>query len=195
MRANTIDDWRQNDGATKKRPMESLKLAFPSGVFYFVARLSLQTFSKTGNCRKLKLAPQLPDNVKSISNMMSARCWRERRTFWPALVFWLWLSSFVFGFAASDALHSPNCPEQLALRAASHSHMTHEASALQMSALHVDASCPMCLLQGGAQGILLLALIWVVPLSGAPIFAAFRATCAVARPLIYGARGPPVSLA
>ena len=128
--------------------------------------------------------------------MMSARHWRECRSFWRAFVFWAWLASFIFGFAASDLLHAPDCPEELALRAASRSDAASGPTAMRVSAsraLHVDAGCATCLLQMGALGVVLPVLIWALPLLGAPTFAAQRSTRAVARPLIRSARGPPVS--
>ncbi len=154
-----------------------------------------------------RLALALFDNVKSVSNMMSAREWRSGRAFWCALVFWVWLASFVFGFAASDLLHTANCPEQLALRAAHNREMApnathsaapdaaHEAAATsQLSvwhAFHVDASCPTCLLQVGAQGILGVAMPLSVPLLVAAFFARSHYSHRIARARMIGARGPP----
>lgn len=123
--------------------------------------------------------------------MMSARHWKDRRPFWQALIFWVWLASFVFGFAASDLFHAANCPDQWALRASSHG-----ASVAQLSHAHasqLDVSCPTCLLQLGAQGILALALIFSAPLFAARFRARPRPVYTIARALIYGARGPPVS--
>ena len=128
--------------------------------------------------------------------MMSARHWRECRSFWRAFVFWAWLASFIFGFAASDLLHAPDCPEELALLAASKVKAASGPTAMRVSAsraLRVDAGCATCLLQTGAPGVLLSALVWAAPLLGAPVFAAQRLAHAVARPLICSARGPPVS--
>ena len=126
-------------------------------------------------------------------NMMSARHWRARRSFWRAFVFWAWLASFIFGFAASDLLHAPDCPEELALRTASKAASGSTAMRVSASrALHVDGLCPTCLLQMGAQGVMGSALIWAVPSLGAPVFALWRAFHTFARPLICSARGPPV---
>ena len=128
--------------------------------------------------------------------MISARHWRERRAFWQTFVFWAWLASFIFGFAASDVFHGPNCPEQLALRAAHNHDVAQDATFSQLSVLHAasgDAICPTCLLQLGALGVLVLALALSVPFVGAAIFARPRPSHSIAHALIYGARGPPVS--
>ena len=125
--------------------------------------------------------------------MISARHWRERRNFGLALIFWVWLASFVFGFAASDAFHTASCPEQLALRAARDGGPT-IAPASAAHAFALDLDCPTCLLQLGAQGILIIALLLVAPFAVAFIYADSFSAYVSARALSYSARGPPVSI-
>ena len=126
--------------------------------------------------------------------MMSACRWRERRALWHALVFWCWLASFVFGFAASDLFHTANCPEELALRASARPVDSASARAQLAPAhpLQLDASCPTCLLQLSAQGVLGAALTLAVPFAAALLLRRLRAAHAVFRPLPGGARGPPL---
>ena len=125
--------------------------------------------------------------------MMSARHWRDYRVFWRTFIFWAWLASFVFGFAASDLFHAANCPEQLALCASTHNFA--RASVVQLpSALHalpLDADCLSCLLQLGTQGILVAALILTVsPFIALKHARLFRLRSGARAP-ISGARGPP----
>ena len=130
---------------------------------------------------------------------MYARHPKDGRAFWRALVFWAWLTSFIFGFAASDWFHAPNCPEQLALRAAHHHGATRDdatrgsaISQLEPQVLQPNAVCPTCLLQLDAQGIPVQTEFLPAPLAATPILARSPHTCALARPLLYNARGPPV---
>lgn len=127
--------------------------------------------------------------------MMSARLWRDRRVFWHALIFWAWLASFAFGFAARDLFHAPNCPEQLALRAAHHrsaSGASKFSAPSESHALQIELVCLSCLLQLDGQGIIvtaqiLAALLVILTLHARPILVR-----SIARPLIYSARGPPL---
>ena len=123
--------------------------------------------------------------------MMSARHWKERRNFWQTLIFWAWLSSFLFGFAGSDLFHTANCPDQLELRASNHiSTIAHFPAS---HAFQFDVDCSSSLLQLSAHGIVVLALVLSVAFVAVLTFTRPRSSHAVARALIIGARGPPVS--
>ena len=124
---------------------------------------------------------------------MSAHRWNANRISWRALVFWVWLASFVFGFAASDLFHPANCPEQMALRASGHDTGAPRAQASHSHALQLDTLCPTCLLQLDAQGILALTLVLLAPLFIALIGLSAHSSHVAARTLITSARGPPVS--
>ena len=139
---------------------------------------------------QLSLARHLFDNVKSVSLMMSARRWRNSRVFWRTFIFWAWLSSFVFGFAASDLLHAANCPEQATLRASTHG----ADSSAHVSAphfFHLDAHCLSCLLQLSGHAILAAALAALSVCFARAVFACPTSVEVGARVLIWGARGPP----
>ena len=121
--------------------------------------------------------------------MISARHWRERRAFWHALVFWAWLASFVFGFAASDLFHTATCPDQLALHSAA------QPTGSQFSAPHalsVDVECASSLLQLIGQSVLVATALWVLPLMAMLVAARLLPIHALSRALVCVARGPPV---
>ena len=123
--------------------------------------------------------------------MISVRHWRMRPAKWVSLIFWLWLTSFVFGFAGGDLFHTAQCPDETALRAARDG-----GPRLSQSLAHIfslDADCPTSLLQMGAQGILVLAPTWVAPLFVLLAFAILRSACLSARALSHQSRGPPLS--
>ena len=125
---------------------------------------------------------------------MSTRFWRDRRVFWHALVFWAWLASFIFGFAASDLLHAPNCPEQLALHAAHHHggpSDSHFLSSPSSHTLQTEVICLSCLLQLDGQGIIVTAQILAAALVILILHARPILVHPIARSLIYSARGPP----
>ena len=125
--------------------------------------------------------------------MISARLWRERRTFWSALLFWSWLATFIFGFAGSDAFHNAHCPEQWALVNA-HNANPVAAQLTALPAVHLDFNCPSCLLQLDAQGVLAIIALLVAPALLVLIFAGLRPVYLNARAPWFGARGPPVQL-
>lgn len=121
--------------------------------------------------------------------MISARHWKDRRVVWHALVFWVWLAGFVFSFAASDLFHGPNCPEELALRSASHAATASHWTAPH--ALQADFECATCLLQRVALGVLATVALLFLPSGVALIKARLRPFYLRARSLAPIARGPP----
>ena len=124
--------------------------------------------------------------------MISARHWRERRTFLAALVFWGWLASFIFGFVASDAFHSARCPEQWAL-ASVHNGGPVAAQLSALPAVHLDLNCPSCLLQLSAQGILAVASICIAPLLASLALPALRPASVKVCARKTQSRGPPLA--
>lgn len=125
--------------------------------------------------------------------MMSAGHWKERRAFWHALVFWVWLTSFVFGFAASDILHSARCPERLALQNAGHSSSAHFSTShfSTSHAIDVDIECATCALQLAGLGILAQLSTFAAPLFLTVALAALASLYASLCALVSCARGPP----
>lgn len=128
--------------------------------------------------------------------LLSARDWKLRFVPWHALVFWVWMASFVFSFAANDAFHAPDCPDQMALqcaRANPNAPVTPalwQNSDLAASSHHLD--CAACAFQSAFAAVLLvIALIFgarvvIAPLNGsAPVRTLVRG-------LTFEARGPPV---
>ena len=124
--------------------------------------------------------------------MISARHWRERPAAWVSLIFWLWLASFVFGFAGGDLFHTAQCPDEIALRSAHDGGPTISQSLTHIFSL--DADCPTSLLQMGAQGILTAVALWLAPFVAVRLRFRARLVHAIARALIISARGPPVSV-
>ena len=124
--------------------------------------------------------------------MISARHWRARRNFGLALIFWVWLASFVFGFAASDAFHTPQCSEQLALRAAHDGGPTFSSSASH--AFSLDTDCPTSLLQLMSQGLVAIVSLLPAPLVVVSLGAVLCSVYVSAPALSDGARGPPISI-
>ena len=123
--------------------------------------------------------------------MISARHWRTRPAKWVSLIFWLWLTSFVFGFAGGDLFHTAQCPDETALRSAHDGGPTLSQSLAHI--LSLDADCPTSLLQMGAQGVLTSAALWLAPLLLFFAFAGLRPKYISARALHIQSRGPPVS--
>lgn len=122
---------------------------------------------------------------------LSARVWKANRSFGRALVFWLWLSSFVFGFAASDCFHSATCPEQALLKWAGHASHT----GVQGGTFHVvgaDIECSACALASVALAIVILSAQVLILLCIALLSRPLPRLNPKFLPALPIARGPPV---
>lgn len=124
--------------------------------------------------------------------ILSARQWSATRSPWGALVFWLWLGSFVFGLAANDGFHAATCPEQVLFKWAARA--GHNAVSVQHDMSHSDAAdvdCAACALAGVALWLMAVGVPLVVQLRFAPLEKRLIHAKPTFSPALSIARAPP----
>lgn len=122
--------------------------------------------------------------------LLSARHWTATKSSWRALVFCLWLVSFVSAFALGDCLHTATCPDQGALKWATHS--THTFAHSSAHIVTADIECAASALQNVDWAFFAVIGTTVVFLTFTLFQGRFLFTLSKFVPILPIARGPPL---